>query len=193
MIKKDIYKILIAGEGGQGIQSIAHILARAAYECDLNVSYMPNYGVEQRGGVSLGFIQLGKGPIGFPKFAKADLLVVMCDRAIERTEQYVSKETLYLYDADLISSIKLAGIRAEKLPIPATSTASKKLDPKVFNIILLGAIVNEIGIIKNKIVQEALIENFTDKYALKPQLKNLNIKALEMGQKLAQEVYKNDK
>ncbi len=193
MLKREMYKILIAGEGGQGIQSMAHILAKAAYESGLNVSYLPNYGVEQRGGVSLGFIQFGKGPIGFPKFAKADLLVVLCDRAIERTKPYVQKETLYLYDTDLISSINLAEIRAEKLPIPATSVASAKLEPKVFNIVLLGAITAELGIINIKMVEKALTENFADKYILKPQLKNLNLKALDLGQRLAQEGYKNDK
>jgi 2-oxoglutarate ferredoxin oxidoreductase subunit gamma len=50
---EQIKKIIIAGEGGQGIQTIAHAFARAAFLDDLNVSFMPNYGVEQRGGVSL--------------------------------------------------------------------------------------------------------------------------------------------
>ena len=68
-----------------------------------------------------------------------------------------------------------------------------KYNLKVFNIILLGAIVNEIGIIKNKMVENALGVNFADKYVLKPQLRNLNLRALDMGKKLAQEGYKNGK
>lgn len=190
MNNKNIIKVIIAGEGGQGVQSIAHILTRAAFAAGLNVSFMPNYGVEQRGGISLGFIQLGNGAIGFPKFAKADILLVMRDRAIERTKQYIDTNTLYIYDSDLIHTDKLADIYAQKLPIPATSVASQKLDPKVFNIILLGAIVAETGLIKDKLIESEINKNFVEKYKAKPQFKHLNKKAFELGKRLAKEGYR---
>ena len=44
-------KIVLAGEGGQGVQSIAKILVEAGYEAGKEVLYIPNFGVEQRGGV----------------------------------------------------------------------------------------------------------------------------------------------
>lgn len=185
-----IKKIIIAGEGGQGIQSIAHAFAYAAFDENLNVSFMPNYGVEQRGGVSLGFLQIGKGAIGFPKFDKADILVVLCERAIERTRQYVGKNTLYVYDSDLIHSSNLASIYAEKLPIPATSVAEEKLDQKVFNMVIAGALLNELDNIKQKTFEKALDRIFDDKYKIKPELKHLNRRAVELGKILSQGVYK---
>jgi 2-oxoglutarate ferredoxin oxidoreductase subunit gamma len=189
--KRGITKIIIAGEGGQGVQSIAHILTNSAFASGLNVSFMPNYGVEQRGGVSLGFIQLGNGVIGFPKFAKADILLVMCERAIARTKQYIGTETLYIYDSDQIEKSELGSIHAQKLGIPATSTANQKLDGKVFNMILLGAILEETGLIKRDIVEKELEKYFIDKYEKKAQLRNLNKKAVELGQRLAKEAYNN--
>jgi 2-oxoglutarate ferredoxin oxidoreductase subunit gamma len=188
-MKKKNFKIIIAGEGGQGVQSIAHAFANAAFEAGLNITFMPNYGVEQRGGVSLGFLQFGQDVIGFPKINKADILVVMCERAILRTEIYLDKKTLYIYDADLIESRKLASIPAEKLPVPATSVASDKLDPKVFNMILAGAILSETPILKQEHLEKGLEKVFADKYKQKPQLRNLNKRALQLGQQLAKDAY----
>ncbi|MDD5693063.1 MAG: 2-oxoacid:acceptor oxidoreductase family protein [Patescibacteria group bacterium] len=190
MNNQNITKVIVAGEGGQGVQSIAHILTKAAFAAGLNVSFLPNYGVEQRGGVSLGFIQFGKGIIGFPKFSQADILLVMRDRAIERTKRYIGSNTLYIYDSDLIKADQLSDIYVQKLPISATSTANQKLDPKVFNIILLGAIVAECGLIKDKFIESEIDNNFADKYKIKPQFKYLNKKAFEIGKKLTKEVYR---
>lgn len=189
-MSREVYRILIAGEGGQGVQVIAHVLARAAFDEGLHVAYLPNYGVEQRGGVSLAFLQIGTGVIGFPKFSKADIIVNMRARAIERVDGYVYDETLYVYDSDLISSLELVHVAAEKLAIPATSLASAKLEPKVFNMIMAGALSAELGILDGKYLEQALELVLASKYAKKPQLRHMNKKALEMGEKLAKEAYK---
>lgn len=184
-MEKSNYKIIIAGEGGQGVQSIAHAFATAAYKANLNISYMPNYGVEQRGGVSLGFLQIGTGIIGFPKFAKADIVLVMCRRAIDRIVIYLADDTLFLYDSDQLDATDLAKIRIRKKAIPATSEANKKLEQKVFNMILAGTLLAEIKVIKKEYLFEALDQIFADKYQNKPKLKPLNRRAVEIGIKLA--------
>ena len=189
----NVLKILLAGEGGQGVQTVSHVISRAAFLQGLNVSYMPNYGVEQRGGVSLGYIQVGIGIIGFPKFSKADYIVNMRQRAIERIGRYVDNDTLYIYDSDLINSVELNKTIAQKLPIPATSTASSKLSPQAFNMILAGAILAEIEIIERKYVEEALEIVLANKYKAKPQLRNFNKKALDLGAKLAKEAFSPSK
>ncbi len=186
---KAVYRVLIAGEGGQGVQAISHILAEAAFVAGLNVSYMPNYGVEQRGGVSLGFLQISKGVIGFPKFSTADIIVVLRDRAIHRVQEYIGDTSLYIYDSDTILGSELRNVAAEKLAVPATSLAKDKLVPQVFNVILMGAIVSEMKILDQKIVETAMDKHFATKYLKKPQLKSLNRKALELGVSLAKEAY----
>ncbi len=192
-MSREVNRILIAGEGGQGVQLIAHVLARAAFYEGLHVTYLPNYGVEQRGGVSLAFLQIGTGIIGFPKFGKADLIVNMRNRAIERIDSYVSEETLYIYDSDLISSLELAHVTAEKLAIPATTLASKRLDNKVFNMIMAGALVTELGLLKTKSLEMALEDVLEEKYQKHPEFRHMNKKALDIGEKLAKEAYKANK
>ena len=189
---RDVYKVLIAGEGGQGIQALAHTLAKAAFDAGLNVVYLPNFGVEQRGGVSLGFLQFGKGVIGFPRFTKADIIVNMRDRAIDRVNEYVGDETLYIYDSDLITGFELRDVAAEKIAIPATSTATNKLSPAVFNMVLAGALLTEIPVLTTKVVEQALEQQFGKKYLKQPQLRSLNIKALEIGARLAKEAYSSE-
>ncbi len=189
-MNKSVYRILLAGEGGQGVQTIGHILARAAFEEGLNVTFMPNYGVEQRGGVSLAYLQIGTGPIGFPKFSKADVIINMRSRAIDRIMTYVSEKTLYIYDSDLIRSLDLKLVKSEKLSIPATSIAVKKLTPKVFNMVLCGSLIAEINGLSQASVEKAANLVLAEKYKKHPELKNLNHKAIDLGVRAAKEAYK---
>ena len=79
-------KILLAG--GQGIQTLSDLICRACFVKDLIVSHIPNYGLEQRGGVSLAYIKVSEEYIVYPKFSKPDILLIMSDQARQRTEQY---------------------------------------------------------------------------------------------------------
>ncbi len=98
-----ITKIAIAGEGGQGVQMIAEILAEAANQMGKNAIYIPNFGVEQRGGVSIAFVQISDGPIGAPKFVEADILIPVSPRAVERTTMHAGSDTVYIYDNSLVA------------------------------------------------------------------------------------------
>ena len=83
-----IIKILLSGDGGQGIQLMSDLICRGAIEQGFFVSHIPNYGLEQRGGVSLAFIQISDSEIAYPKFSKPDVLVVLSEQARERTKQF---------------------------------------------------------------------------------------------------------
>ncbi|MFA7245413.1 MAG: 2-oxoacid:acceptor oxidoreductase family protein [Candidatus Magasanikbacteria bacterium] len=87
------FKILLAGDGGQGVQTIAKIVSECFFAKNFEVSSIPNYGLEQRGGVSLSFIQVSDKQIFYPKFAKADFLLLMSEQARERTSEHVSADT----------------------------------------------------------------------------------------------------
>lgn len=96
-------RIIFGGEGGQGVQSAADILAQAAFEEGFEALYIPNFGIEQRGGISLAYVQLGEKPIGSPKFLKADLAVAFSARALKRLEPYIKEESSVLYDSSLLA------------------------------------------------------------------------------------------
>ena len=94
-----LVKIALAGEGGQGVQSVAEIIAEAAYNEKKQTLYIPNFGLEQRGGVSIAFIQVSDTRIGAPKFNKAHVVLALSERAIARTAAYSDEDTLFVYDS----------------------------------------------------------------------------------------------
>lgn len=99
-------KILIAGEGGQGIQTAARVLAQAAFNEGKKVLYIPNFGVEQRGGISLAFVVIDNQPVVYPKFEKADILVVLSPQAMDRVKNYQSPQTKLIKPANNILALK---------------------------------------------------------------------------------------
>jgi len=90
-----LFKILLSGDGGQGIQLLSDIICRASFNNGWHVSHIPNYGLEQRGGVSLAFIQISDKEIAYPKFSKPDVLLVMSEQARERTANYRHEDIGY--------------------------------------------------------------------------------------------------
>lgn len=91
-----LLKILLAGDGGQGIQTIADIICRLAFENDFQVTMIPNYGLEQRGGVSLAYIKISDEAIVYPKFSRPDVLLIMSAQARARTAAYQVKDVKIL-------------------------------------------------------------------------------------------------
>jgi 2-oxoglutarate ferredoxin oxidoreductase subunit gamma len=178
----NLKRILIAGEGGQGVQAIASIIAKVAHGLNKKVVHLPNFGVEQRGGVSLAFIQISDEEIAFPKFQDADIAVILAGRAIPRIEEYLNAKPLIMFDNSIVSETKLEGYKVEKIAIPATIMAKDRLIPRVFNMIILGALAEELGL-KSKEVKKETLELFKAKIAKKGELKHFNIAALELGEK----------
>ncbi len=214
--KDRLVKIIIAGEGGQGVQTIGELLAEAAYISGKQALYIPNFGVEQRGGVSIAFVQIAEGKIGSPKFQKADLLVVLSQRSVERTKDYLKQDSIYLYDESNIQApliddqavgvhgydtvapeafAKMVGTGEGEailppkkgliqLGIPAAKVAKEQLTPRVFNIIILGALVSVSKVMDPEKIKEALERKLGEKFKLNPKLRELNFNALETGMRM---------
>lgn len=91
-----ITKILLAGDGGQGVQTVADVICRSAFEKNLQVTHIPNYGLEQRGGMSLSYIKIGDEKIGYPKFSEADIAVFFSAQAQTRAQSHIGKNTIVL-------------------------------------------------------------------------------------------------
>lgn len=178
-------KIALAGEGGQGVQSVAGILVEAANDEGREALYIPNFGVEQRGGVSVAFCQISDEKVGSPKFQYADLVVALSDRAVRRTRQYANKNTLYIYDSSIKGVENELPKDAKKvLGIPALETAKKELHPRVFNIIVMGAAIEATKVVGMEQAKKAVEKRLGYKFAQKPELRELNYKALERGAEL---------
>jgi 2-oxoglutarate ferredoxin oxidoreductase subunit gamma len=183
-----LVRIALAGEGGQGVQSIAEIMAEAAYENNQQALYIPNFGLEQRGGVSIAFIQFSDSRIGAPKFQKADVVVALSERAVERTLGYSGPETLYVYDSSFkLGPDDLPKVARKIIGIPAIETANTKLHPRVFNIIIMGFIIGSSKVVSFEAARAALENKLAYKFEKNPSLRELNFRALEIGREMAEE------
>jgi len=178
-------KIVLAGEGGQGVQAMAEILAEAANEDGWQVLYIPNFGVEQRGGVSVAFVQISDSRIGSPKFRTGDIVVALSDRAVRRARRYVGSGTTFVYDSDIRGMEGAIPENAARvLAIPAIEVAKKEFHPRVFNIIILGVVMGATGVISPERARAAIEKKLGYKIEKQPELRNLNFKAMKRGMEL---------
>lgn len=185
-MEKKITRIALAGEGGQGVQSVAQIMAEAAYEEGKQAIYIPNFGVEQRGGVSIAFLQTSRGQIGAPKFDKGDIVVALSERAIPRTAVYCGPETVFVYDSSIeVKPEELPKTAKQIIAIPAVDISNKELHPRVFNIIIMGVVIGLADIVSFEDAKAALERKLGAKFEKNPKLRELNYRALEIGRDLA--------
>ncbi len=186
-----LVKIALAGEGGQGVQSVAEIIAEAAYNEEKQTIYIPNFGLEQRGGVSIAFIQVSDERIGAPKFNKADVVIALSERAVGRTAHYSDENTLFVYDSGFkVDEADFPREAKKIIGLPAIETANKELHPRVFNIIIMGAVIGLTNIVDFEAAKKALENKLGYKFEKNPELRELNYKALELGKKMAEESLK---
>lgn len=178
-------KIILAGEGGQGVQSVAEIIAESANEEGREALYIPNFGVEQRGGVSVAYLQISDEAIGSPKFQTADIVVALSDRAVYRTQKYVGPETVYVYDSGIEGIDDALPTNAKKvLGIPAIEVAKKELHPRVFNIIIMGAVIKATEVVSEERARAAIEKKLGYKFEKNPKLRELNFTAIARGMEL---------
>ncbi len=156
-------KILLAGEGGQGVQLAAETLAKAAFLEGKSATLIPNFGVEQRGGVSLAFviIEAAGRQILYPKFSQADVAAIFCDRALIRAKAHLGPKTKVIYGP------AMAGQPATTLP------------PKAWNIFVLKRILEATNIVKKATVWQVLAEKLKVQFAADPHLQRMDQEALQ--------------
>lgn len=184
-----VIKIALAGEGGQGVQSVAQIMTDAANDEGKEALYIPNFGVEQRGGVSIAFCQISEERVGAPKFEIGDIVIALSDRAVARCTQYAGPNTVFIYDASIEGVDEFLPKNGAKVfAIPALKIAKEELHPRVFNVIILGATLQATGVLTLEQAKKALELKLGYKFEQNPELRELNYKALERGAELVKEL-----
>lgn len=175
------FKIIICGEGGQGALSVAEIIAYAAWMQGKQATAMPFFSTEKRGGVSMAFVQVSDAPIPFPKFDKADLWVALSQRSVDRIFSWLKEGTKVIVNTHLVTD--LASI-AEWRPfeVDAHRIAREQFKkPRVFNMIVMGAMAGLIPGLDRATFAKALDSHFKPKYEKDPLLRDLNLAAFDAG------------
>lgn len=133
-------EIIISGFGGQGVLSMGKILAYAGLMNDLEVTWMPAYGPEQRGGTANVTVILSDTKISSPVLDTYDTAVVLNQQSLDKFEQKVKPGGLLIYDA---YGIHRRPVRTDITvrEIPAMDAAVEMGNSKTYNMIVLGAIL----------------------------------------------------
>ena len=170
-------KFLFAGFGGQGILFAGKFLAYKGLMEDKNVSWLPSYGPEMRGGTANCSITISDEPIGSPIVDKPDVLIAMNLPSLEKYYNETEPKGYIIYDSSLITK---QGTRDDVITvgIPATKLASDNGLDGLANMIILGKTLKETGVLTLEQIESSLSQMVPAK---KAELLKNNIRAIELG------------
>jgi 2-oxoglutarate ferredoxin oxidoreductase subunit gamma len=170
-------QILLAGSGGQGLLFAGKFLAYAGMMEGREVSWFPSYGPEARGGTSTCSLILSDDPIGSPVVLKPDILMALNLPSYLKYEPNVRPGGLLAADSSMISEISLRDdIRA--CYMPATQMAYDQDMKGLANMILIGLVLKESGIVAPETVEPAMEKCIP---AGKATMLALNLRAIALG------------
>lgn len=167
-------EIVFAGFGGQGILSMGKFLAYAGMDANMNVSWLPSYGPEMRGGTANCSVILTDEQVGSPIVTMPDSVVVMNRPSLDKFEGTIKANGLLIMDSDLITR-DTERDDLEVIKIPAQTIAKELGSPKIANMVLLGALVAKTGIVSMETLLDSLRAHGKEKFF------EVNRKALEKG------------
>ncbi len=170
-------QILIAGFGGQGVLFAGKFIAYKGLLEQKEVSWLPSYGPEMRGGTANCSIILSDDPVGSPIVSSPDVLIAMNLPSLDKYEDATVSGGSIFVDSTLIGrKVERSDVKA--FYIPATKMAADAGIPTLANMIMMGKMIKETGLVNFDDITEALKKVVSAKRA---NLMDLNIKALEMG------------
>ncbi|MBP2652110.1 MAG: pyruvate ferredoxin oxidoreductase [Firmicutes bacterium] len=169
--------LCVAGFGGQGVMTLGKFLSQATCDStDMNVTFFPSYGAEQRGGTANCFVVISDENIGAPVADKMDDLMVMNQPSMDKfLNTLKSGGTLFINSSIVSNDIGRDDVTIVEAPV--TELALELGNAKVLNIIMLGVYVGYTGIIEPQIIWNTI----EHKLGSKPKLLPLNRQAFEKG------------
>ena len=168
---------LFAGFGGQGLLFSGKVLAYKGLIEDRNVSWLPSYGPEMRGGTANCSVILSDEPVGAPIISNPDVLVAMNLPSLDKYEPAVKSGGTIFVDSSLIER-KVARDVVDVYYVPATKLAGEHGAPTLANMILMGKLLGVFSEYEEENVRKALGKCVSARHA---DLLELNLKCMEIG------------
>jgi len=170
-------RIIFAGSGGQGIQFSGKQMAKFGMHADKNVTFLPSYGPEMRGGTSNCTVVISDEEIGSPSVTTPDIAVVMNLPSFDKFEPKVARGGMIFCDSTLIDK-KSEREDIKAVYIPVTGIANDNDLSGFANVIMLGQILKVTGIFDFEEFKNYLIAGIPE---TKAALIEKNKKALDIG------------
>ncbi|MBN1302366.1 MAG: 2-oxoacid:acceptor oxidoreductase family protein [Melioribacteraceae bacterium] len=177
-------EIIIAGFGGQGVLSMGMILCYAGMMENKEVSWMPSYGPEMRGGTANCITIISDSKISSPIISRFDTVIALNQPSVDKFENSVKPGGLIIYESTNVinpptrNDIQIIGIAA-------SSEAAKMKNTKILNMIMLGAFLKKKPIIGMDNILKGLKQVLPERYH---NLIPLNEEAIKKGSELVGEV-----
>ncbi len=172
------HETIMAGFGGQGLLFSGKVLAHAALIEGKELSWLPSYGPEMRGGTCNCSVIVSDDPVGSPIIAHPNILMVMNEPSLDKFEGAVAPGGTVFVDSSLIPR-QVTRTDVEVVYVPATQMATEMGSASLANMILLGAIVEKTRCVNPATLTQALQETIS---ARKASLLDANMKAVARGE-----------
>jgi 2-oxoglutarate ferredoxin oxidoreductase subunit gamma len=170
-------EIIISGFGGQGGLAIGKNLVEAGMAEGLEVTWAPSYGPEMRGGTANCSVVLSDKPVGSPVFARCTELIALNEPSLIKFEAGVLAGGTVFVNSDVVTD-KVSRSDLKAYYVPCSKIAEEVGNPKVSNMVMLGAYVGATKILKSETIETMIHEMFT---GAKAKFVPLNIEAFHRG------------
>ena len=172
-------EIIIAGFGGQGALLMGELIAYAGMIEGKQVSWLPSYGPEMRGGTANCSVIVSDEPVGSPVVTEADAVIVLNKPSLDKFERVLKPGGRLLVNSSLIDK-EAARADIAAYYIPANEIAAEVGNAKVANVVMLGAYIAASGVVKKESVLKAVAHMLGER---KAHLVPLNEQAYDAGAK----------
>ena len=174
-------RIIIAGEGGQGVMFLGRVLAEAACAEGKCVTWLPAYGAEVRGGTANCTVIVSDEEIGSPFIDKADALIILNEPSMARFQGRLARKGLLVVNASLVPRASAAGAAVEKHAF--TDLAIAAGSAKAANMVALGCFIARSRIVAKKSILDAIQAMIPGD---RPDIARLNSESFVRGLELVQ-------
>jgi 2-oxoglutarate ferredoxin oxidoreductase subunit gamma len=174
--------VIMAGFGGQGILLIGKMLAYAGMREGKEVSWLPSYGPEMRGGTCNCTVVISDRPVGSPVIQSPRAVLAMNLPSLDKFEPNMRAGGVLLINTSLINR-EAARDDVNVVAVPANQVANELGNPRGANMVALGAYIGATGAVTLEEVEKVIRETF----ASKPKVIDVNIEALHKGFAIGQE------
>lgn len=179
---KSYQDVIVAGFGGQGVMLIGTLLAYAAMEDGQNVTYLPVYGPEMRGGTANCTVVISKEDIGSPIIHLPRSLIAMNRPSLDKFQPRVQNGGTVIINSSLVDMELADADRLNVVGIPANEIADSLGNTRMANMVAIGAYVQLTGVMPLNVLKASLQKVISPNYA---KMIPSNEKAIQAGAEAA--------
>jgi len=176
------YDVIMTGFGGQGIQTISLIMALASIKKGLEVTYLPSYGVEKRGGRTNVFVIVSDQEIGSPITNNPKSLIAMDGIGLAFYQTMLHDGALLLANTSLIHEREISFSGGPVIAKKFNDEAIALGNPKLANMVMLGSFIEKVDFLTMEDLEAVIHDVIPDR--LKETIP-MNIKAIQRGMEIA--------